>query len=605
MTRKTKSILLLLAVTGLQVLFINAGDPTPEEREFKGALPPTAEHLRESAQRRIAEVRLNRLGLERVNRERKNRHMPDLPPSVLNQKEILLESDSASALSDGATGGTASAVPAQVDNSQLASFPNIGNQGAESSCVTWASTYYMMSHEVCLALGCDNKVAQAHVFSPRWTYNMINSGNDSGSYTSDAFNLLASQGAAQLSELPYIAGQYRFWDLNSDHWKNAINFRTQSYSSLSLNSDTAFANAKNLLINGHLIYFTTYINSWQIATVQADPAQLSNPFAGQAIARYVNGSSGSHAMTIVGYDDSIWTDINGNGIVDAGEKGAFKVANSWGSSWRNAGYIWVAYDAFRSVSAVPNFAPAGRAPIDQGYGGTTTIYQPYAPKLLGKIRISHLLRNQMSFSFGSSSTSSKTAQASWRPFALVNKGGAYSFNGTTTEVEGTFYFDISSLYTASSVDQQRFYLTATDNVSGSPLTVMGFEIVDPVVGNTLNAAANVPLAADAGSQSLSIGTYAGDSVAPSVPLNLTGSVTSSKTKRSTTTSVALNWSASTDNVAVAKYAIYRNGVKIGESTSLSYSDSATTTGVLYNYQVSAIDTSGNESAKSNTVAIQR
>jgi hypothetical protein len=187
----------------------------------------------------------------------------------------------------------------------------------------------------------------------------------------------------------------------------------------------------------------------------------------------------------------------------------------------------------------------------------------------------------------------------------VNKGGAYSFNGTTTEVEGTFYFDISSLYTASSVDQQRFYLTATDNVSGSPLTVMGFEIVDPVVGNTLNAAANVPLAADAGSQSLSIGTYAGDSVAPSVPLNLTGSVTSSKTKRSTTTSVALNWSASTDNVAVAKYAIYRNGVKVGESTSLSYSDSATTTGVLYNYQVSAIDTSGNESAKSNTVAIQR
>jgi hypothetical protein len=255
---------------------------------------------------------------------------------------------------------------------------------------------------------------------------------------------------------------------------------------------------------------------------------------------------------------------------------------------------------------VPNFAPAGRAPIDKGYGGNTTTYQPYAPKLLGKVRISHLLRNQMSFSFGSSSTNSMTAQASWMPFALVNKGGPYSFNGTTTQVEGTFYFDISSLYTASSVDQQRFYLTASDNTSGSPLTVMGFEVVDPVVGNTLGAAANVPLSADAGSQSLSIGTYVGDSVAPSVPLNLKGSVTSGKTgKRGTTTSVALSWSASTDNVAVAKYAIYRNGVKIGESTSLSYSDSTTSTGVLYNYQVSAIDTSGNESAKSTIVAIQR
>jgi C1A family cysteine protease len=606
MTAQTKSRLLLIAVTGLQLLFINADDLTPEERGFKGALPPTAEHIRESEKRKIKEVRLNRLGLERVNQERKNRHMPDLPSSVLNQKEILLESESASAVSDGATGGTASAIPAQVDNSQLASFPSIGNQGAESSCVTWASTYYMMSHEVCLALGCDNKVAKAHVFSPRWTYNMINSGNDSGSYTSDAFSLLASQGAAQLSELPYVAGQYRFWDLNSDHWKNAINFRTKSYSSLSLNSDTAMASAKNLLINGHLIYFTTYINSWQIATVQADPAQLSNPFVGQAIARYVNGSAGSHAMTIVGYDDSIWTDINGNGIVDAGEKGAFKIANSWGSSWRNAGFIWVAYDAFRSVSAVPNFAPAGRAQIDQGYGGMTTTYQPYAPKLLGKVRISHLLRNQMSFRFGSSSTSSNTAQSSWSPFALVNKGGPYSFNGTTTEVEGTFYFDISSLYTASSVDQQRFYLTATDNVTGSPLTVSGFEIVDPVVGNTLAAASNVPLVADASSQSLSIGTFAGDSIAPSVPLNLTGSVVSQKNgKRNTTTSVALKWSASTDNVAVAKYAVYRNGVKIGESTSLSYSDSSGSAGVTYNYQVSAIDSSGNESAKSNIVAMAR
>jgi hypothetical protein len=434
---------------------------------------------------------------------------------------------------------------------------------------------------------------------------MINSGNDSGSYTSDAFNLLASQGAAQLSELPYVAGQYRFWDLNSDHWKNAINFRLQSSSSLSLNSDTAFVNAKNLLLNGHLIYFTTYVNSWQIASVQADPSQASNPFAGQAIARYVNGTAGSHAMTIVGYDDSIWTDINGNGVVDAGEKGAFKVANSWGSSWRNAGFIWVAYDAFRSVSAVPNFAPTGRAQIDQGYGGKTTIYQPYAPKLLAKIRISHLLRNQMSFNFGSSSTSSKTQQMSWSPVALSYKGGAYSFNGTTTEVEGSFYFDISSLYTASSVDQQRFYMTATDNITGSPLTIRGFEIVDPVVGNTLAAAANVPLVADAGSQSLSIGTYAGDSQAPSVPLNLTGSVVSGKTGRKSTTSVALKWSASSDNVAVAKYAIYRNGVKIAESSALTYSDTSASAGVSYNYQVSAIDTSGNESAKSNIVTVQR
>ncbi len=604
MTSKTKTRLLLAAVTSLHLFFINADYPTPEEMNRKGALTPTAEHIKENEQKRIKEVRLNNLGLARVNQERKKHGQPDLPSSAANQKEIVLESESAGATSDG-TGGSAATSLAQVDNSQLPAFPGIGNQASEGSCVTWASTYYVMSHEVCLALGCDNKTLKTHVFSPRWTYNMINGGNDAGSYTNDAFNLLQKHGAAHLAELPYVAGNYRFWDLNSDHWKNAINYRTQAFSTVTMNSDTAFANVKNILANGHLIYFTTYVNSWVIANVQADPNQASNPFVGQYIARYMNGTAGAHAMTVVGYDDSIWTDINGNGVVDAGEKGAFKIANSWGASWRNAGFIWVSYDAFRSTSAIAGFAPTGRAQLDRGYGGTITTYQAYQPKLLAKVRISHLLRNQMSFQFGSSSTSSRTPQATWAPFALAYKGGAYAFDGSGVEVEGSFYFDISSLYTASSVDQQQFYLTAYDNVTGSPLSVRGFELVDPVIGNTLDGAANVPLVADASNQMLTIGTYAGDSQAPSVPMNLSGSAVSTRKGKNTSTAVSLSWSASSDNVAVAKYAVYRNGVKIGESSSLSYSDNSGTVGVVYNYQVSAIDSTGNESAKSNTVAVSR
>ena len=46
-------------------------------------------------------------------------------------------------------------------------------------------------------------------------------------------------------------------------------------------------------------------------------------------------------MTIVGYDDDAWLDVNGNGQRDIGEVGAFKIANSWGSSWGHGGYIWL------------------------------------------------------------------------------------------------------------------------------------------------------------------------------------------------------------------------------------------------------------------------
>ena len=45
-------------------------------------------------------------------------------------------------------------------------------------------------------------------------------------------------------------------------------------------------------------------------------------------------------MTVLGYNDDIWVDINNNGIVDTGER-AFRIANSWGTGWGEASlYGW-------------------------------------------------------------------------------------------------------------------------------------------------------------------------------------------------------------------------------------------------------------------------
>ena len=206
--------------------------------------------------------------------------------------------------------------------------------------------------------------------------------------------------------------------------------------------------------------------------------------------------------------------------------------------------------------------------------------------------------------FGASATSATTAQTSWSPVALSNDGGAYGFDGSANEVPGTFYFDISSLQTTS-VDQLIFYAMASDSATGSPLTISSFQLVDPAVNTVLNAAANVPLVADASTQTLKIGNFVVDSQAPSVPAQLTASVVSQKKGRRVTSSISLKWLASTDNVGVAKYAVYRNGAKLAESSSTSYSDSSAAAGVSYTYQVTAIDAQGNESAKSNSVSISK
>jgi len=87
-----------------------------------------------------------------------------------------------------------------------------------------------------------------------------------------------------------------------------------------------------------------------------------------------------------------------------------------------------------------------------------------------------------------------------------------------------------------------------------------------------------------------------DPTPPSAPTNLTANPASS-------TQVNLSWTASTDNVGVTGYKIYRNGGQIGTSTSTTYSDTTVQPATTYSYYVTAYDAASNESAHSNEVPV--
>jgi chitodextrinase len=86
----------------------------------------------------------------------------------------------------------------------------------------------------------------------------------------------------------------------------------------------------------------------------------------------------------------------------------------------------------------------------------------------------------------------------------------------------------------------------------------------------------------------------GDYTAPAVPTGVTASGI-------TLTSMNLAWTASTDNVAVTGYRIYRGGTQIGTSTATTYSDANLTPGTQYSYTVAAVDAAGNVSATSTAI----
>ncbi len=91
------------------------------------------------------------------------------------------------------------------------------------------------------------------------------------------------------------------------------------------------------------------------------------------------------------------------------------------------------------------------------------------------------------------------------------------------------------------------------------------------------------------------GTQVIDNEAPSAPTNLTVSNVS-------TTSVNLNWTASTDNIAVTYYKIYANGNFHSNAPSNAATVSGLAQGTFYNFYVVAADAAGNLSTPSNTVS---
>lgn len=86
-----------------------------------------------------------------------------------------------------------------------------------------------------------------------------------------------------------------------------------------------------------------------------------------------------------------------------------------------------------------------------------------------------------------------------------------------------------------------------------------------------------------------------DTTPPAAPQNLSAAVQSSS-------QINLTWSASTDNVGVTGYDVYRNGAKLATTGSTNYSVTGLTASTTYSFYVVATDKANNVSPNSNTVS---
>ncbi len=416
-------------------------------------------------------------------------------------------------LSNGAANGQASeSLPASIDNSQSEFFPEIGNQGSLGSCTFWAQIYYQFTYTMNKEMNCTT--TPENTFSPQWAYNIVAGTNEMiGPYYS-AYEFMRRQGNVFLSQVPYDLDVSSF-SPTEDIWKTSIRYRLKGYENLkdigledsqitSVN-DTDLTEIKTALNNGDVLAFSTHINSWNTIKIKkADSLTENNKYVGEYTVKSQTGTKGGHRMTIVGYNDNIWTDVNDNNVVDSGEMGALKIANSWGSGYGNNGFVWVAYDAINKTSCVAEVEEdSTREEIFREVSRIEVLPYNTDANLYLKYTLNTSDRTQVLVSVTAEKDGTEyTAQAISNEYS----GDKCAYDGTTNASDATMIFLLSNVVegiTSETFDEYNWSVTFNDtSQDGNIFTVKNAEIVDESTNMFYKPANAYPLTLDGNEKTL-------------------------------------------------------------------------------------------------------
>ncbi|MEC0229497.1 discoidin domain-containing protein [Paenibacillus alba] len=194
-------------------------------------------------------------------------------------------------------------------------------------------------------------------------------------------------------------------------------------------------------------------------------------------------------------------------------------------------------------------------------------------------------------------------QAAWMSKNGTVKGYAsYKVADTVTDHEAwglgvySFFRDaavkLDSAIEVPKVEGVKIHHATTIWLNGTP----GSEITH-IINDTGGAVyANSPGEAMRQTVTEFVGSNQGDTIAPTAPQDLTATA-------ATYNQINLSWTASTDNIGVAGYDIYRDGAVVGTTAAKTFSDTGVKASTSYSYTVKAKDSAGNTSPASNTATV--
>lgn len=353
-----------------------------------------------------------------------------------------------------------------VDVSESLTFPNIANQGNFESCVPWSLVYYQLTNNTCVIRNQEAKTDSGadvtqNIMSPRWIYAMTNFGRNIPTFYAEACAALMSYGCPEtdIYSRDITTSNLSQWCVDSEIWESAFynkpeqimydEFTDNELYGGNIAGSNTLTRIKQILSNGYVLTYSTNVGAYNYTQ------ETSN---GEWACRYVGTDAEVwHAMTIVGYDDDYWIDVNDNGVHDSGETGALKIANSWGTNANHYsdGYLWLSYDAIGEVSGVSGM-PTDRDRAIWAYYFIKP-YKEYEPIMVANVTIRAERRNQIGIELGVLGDDAEEKisivpnyHVAFSTEKLGNNRSrytsrTYNFSGGTTEQEITLPIDLTPL----------------------------------------------------------------------------------------------------------------------------------------------------------------
>jgi len=394
------------------------------------------------------------------------------------------------------------ALPNAIDNSANPWFrPLVAQVGLE--CGQASSIGVVFTYEMNYLRNVPGNLPQ-NQYTTHFSYNFINGGSDQGVSFFETFEILKQAGCPTVADYGGMAaGGASRWMNGYNLYYNAMHNRVTDIYSIRMNTPVGLQTLKNWIYD-HGNGSTAGGLGCFYAEFTHPPAVLpaGTPEAGKHVI-YAWGNSANHAMSIVGYNDSIrWDyngdgqytnniDINSDGLVDMKdwEIGGFKMANTYGSisGWGDQGFSYMMYK-----SVADQFQQGGI------WNNTVVVVDArdnHEPQLAAKVTLTYPCRDRIRVMAGVSSDPNATEPEHILHFPIYDfQGGCNPMQGTSGPQTIELGLDLNLLlqYVTPGQEAKYFLMVQENDPSGANAGSIGsFAIIDYTNGsNIINSPAN-------------------------------------------------------------------------------------------------------------------